>query len=108
MRGRSGAAVPLPIPAVSGHFPTTPHLNGPRQPGQEADNEAILHRASMPLFLKGKNSSRAVGLGKFFLWRQLIISPINTAAYYLPTVVRAKWWKVMLLSIRVINRQMSP
>lgn len=64
----------------------------------------------MPLFLKflkGKNSSRAVGLGKVFLWRQLIISPINTAAYYLPTVVQAKWWEVVLLSVAAINRQTS-
>lgn len=37
----------LPIPALSGHFPTTPHL---RQHGQEVDNEAILHRASMPFW----------------------------------------------------------
>lgn len=72
---------PLPIPAVSGHFPSTPHPNGLGQCSQEEDNEAILYRASMPLFLKllkGKNNSSAVGLGKLFCWLQLVISPINT------------------------------
>lgn len=34
-----------------------------------------------------KSSSRAVGLGKFFLWHQLIISLINSAVYCLQTVV---------------------
>lgn len=51
-RGGSERLGSLPIPALSGHFPTTPHLNGLRQHGQEVDNEAILHRASMPLCLK--------------------------------------------------------
>lgn len=83
VKGPSGAATPLPSPAVSGHFPATPHPNGPAWRGQEEDNEAILLRASMPLFLKllklkKKKKLYCCWLGKLFCCLQLIISPINS------------------------------
>lgn len=81
VRGPSGAATPLPSPAVSGHFPATPHPNGPAWRGQEEDNKAILLRASMPLFLKLLNLKKELyccWLGKLFCWLHLIISPINS------------------------------
>lgn len=52
----------LPIPALSGHFPTTPHLDGLRQHGQKGINALISEDAER------KNTSWAVGSGKLFLW----------------------------------------
>lgn len=77
VKGPSGAATPLPSPAVSGHFPATPHPNGPAWRGQEEDNEAILLRASMPLFLKLLKFKKKKKALLLLAWEALLLSSIN-------------------------------